>query len=181
MSNTRRSRIDRRWAQMTLAAILFAMVAIPARAIQSNIHPDCVNNPNPILCTHMVYELVEELNSFNLAFVDPNPVEAASFYHPRAIAYSGGFGVFFIGRESILDDALVPLLANIQSISLGVQDFHFSVINPFTIVAYGRIPATGVHKDGTPITQAPLAQTLTWTRNDTFDPKRPFLIMSDQE
>ena len=178
----RNSKIDLKRAQLAVAGLLFLLVAVgPARASGPDIHPDCVNNPEPVLCTHMVHELIEELVNFNQAFINPDPVAAASFYHPRAIAYSGAFGVFFIGRESILNDALIPLLADIRTIALGFQDFHFSVIDSSTIVAYGRIPASGVHNDGRPISQPPLPQILTWTRNNAADEKRPFLIMSDQE
>jgi hypothetical protein len=166
-----------------MVGLLFIMaVPSPAQANQPDIHPDCVTNPRPVLCTAMVNELIEELADFKEAFIVANADEVASFYHPRAIAYTSLTGRFFIGRESILNDAVIPLLANIRTITVGFEDFHFSVMNPLTIVTYGRIPNSGVHKDGTTFADpAGVPQILTWTRSDGSDPKRPFLVMSDQE
>ncbi len=183
MNDMRKTRIAAKWAHLAVAGLLFVL-ALPSLA-QSNqpaIHPDCVTNPQPVLCTVMVNELIEELADFKQAFIAANADAVASFYHPRAIAYTSFAGRFFIGRESILNDALAPLLAGVRTITVGFEDFHFSVINPLTIVTYGRIPNSGVHNDGTIFANpAGVPQILTWTRNDTSDPKRRFLIMSDQE
>lgn len=145
------------------------------------IHPDCMQNPNPYLCTDMVTELLAELAAFNDAFIVPNATEAAAFYHQRATLYTSANNTFYIGHSDILSLFFVPFVAALKTASVDFRPFHFSVISPSVIVSYGRLPASLVLANGTSATQPPLPQTVTWVRNEQYDRKRPFLIISDHE
>ena len=108
-------------------------------------------------------------------------VEAAAFYHERATLYTKASDTFYIGREQILNNYFAPFVANIAKAHVDVQFLHFQYIDPETVIVWGRPTASVTLKDGTMFTQPPLPQTLTFVRNEHYDPKRPFVILADQE
>src|ERR1035438_3388027 len=168
----------------TGAAAIGLLLAAPGPAAKADgftLQPDCQNNPYPSLCNDMVNQLIGELTSFNAVFAHPNAEQAAAFYHPLASLYTTATGQFYIGRDNIQNNYFVPFVASIAHASVNFSTFHYSVIDYNTIVTYGALAASGVLKNGTAFTQPPLPQTLTWVRNDRYDPTHPFLIVSDHE
>ncbi len=153
-----------------------------AQAEQQQIHPDCVMTRTPVLCTATVNQILKELDYFNAVFAGTNvAVEAAAFYHERATLYTKASDTFYIGRDQILTNYFAPFVANIAKAHVDIQFLRFQYIDPETVIVWGRPTASVVLKDGTMLTQPPLPQTLTFVRNERYDPKRPFVILADQE
>jgi len=155
-----------------------------AYAAPPQIHPDCVTSQIPVLCTITVNQLLQELAYFNQVFLAPDassPAAAADFYHADAVLYTKASDTFYVGHKSIQDDYFAPFLSIVKTAHVNVEALHFKMIDFDTVVVYGRPTASLTLKDGTMLTQPPLPQTLTFIRNPRFDPKRPFVIIADQE
>jgi hypothetical protein len=171
------------WKLSRLVRNSFLLAGLASSAVRAElpIHPDCKDNNHPVLCTAMVNDLLEELALANKSFETPNPAAFAEFFHPEATLYVGATSMFFVGRDSIKNNFLIPSFVGVRSASVDFKLFRFAVISPTIIVSYGKLTATIVLDNGLIIKQPPLPQTLTWVRNDRFDRKKPFLITSDHE
>jgi hypothetical protein len=129
----------------------------------------------------MVNDLIQELGYLNDACVTPDAAEIVEFYHPLATVYTAARGQFVVGRENIMSQIYGPFVAQLTTASLDFSVYHFSVIGRDATVAYGAVPGSATLKSGPTITRNPLPQTTTWIRNPLWDPKRPFLLVSEQE
>jgi hypothetical protein len=145
------------------------------------IHPDCVDNSTPRICSAIVAELKGELALFNRDFNPPNVGEIVKFYHPQVVHYVSSIGRWFRGRDDLRNNFFVPFAANIASASLDFSPYHYQVINPNMVITYGAIPGVVHLKNGVTVVQNPLPQTVTCVRNPEFDLARPFVVLADHE
>ncbi len=167
----------------TLAGLVVAGVLAAASPLPQ-IHPDCVASQAPVLCTVTVNQIIQELNYFNQVFSIPGAqgaAQAALFYHPDAVLYTKATDSFYVGRQAIQNTYFAPLFSTIRGAKVDVSALHFAVIDFDSVVVYGRPGATITLPDGTVLNAPPLPQTLTFVRNPQYDPKRPFVMMQDQE
>lgn len=66
----------------------------------------------------------------------------AEFFHPEATSYTNATGTFFVGRDNIKNNFLIPVFAGVRTAKIDFNLFRFSVISPTTIVSYGRLQTT---------------------------------------
>ena len=159
-----------------LASFSMVLMLVGTRSQPGPIHVDCLDHDQPQLCTRVVEELTAELGRFNEAFNPPDLDRLATFYHEDAVVFSRGR--FFVGREEIRNELLRPLVANITGASVDISAFHFQVINPDLVIAYGS-PATVVTlPGGGTVTLPPLTQSHTWIRTSE-DGERRFVLLTD--
>ena len=164
--------------------VIGAALALSASGAPPQIHPDCMRSHTPVLCTSIVNQIIQELAYFNQVFEAPNAdsaAAAADFYHEDAVLYTKASDVFYVGHTSIEQDYFAPFLSVVKTAHVDAELLHFMYVNPELVIVYGRPTASLTMKDGTMLTQAPLPQTLTFVRNPRHDPKRPFVIVADQE
>lgn len=93
-----------------------------------SIHPDCLDHPQPRLCTRVIEELTEELGRFNEAFNPPDLDQLATFYHEDAVLYVGSTGRFFRGRDEIRNEFFAPFVAAFDSATVDTSAFRFQVL-----------------------------------------------------
>ena len=159
-------------------------LTVSASGAPPQIHPDCMTSQTPVLCTSIVDQLLNELGYFNQVFLAPDASSAAAaadFYHEDAVLYTKASDLFYVGRTSIERDYFAPFLSVVKTARVNFEALHFMVVNPEMVIVYGRPTASLTLLDGTMLTQPPLPQTLTFVRNPRHDPKRPFVIVADQE
>jgi hypothetical protein len=145
------------------------------------VHPDCADNQSPHVCTEVIAELKAELALFNQDFNPPNLEEIVKFYDKNVIHYVGSAGRWFRGRDDLRNNFFAPFVAQVASASLDFSPYHFRVISPNLVISYGAVPGVVHLKGGATLVQNPLPQTVTWVRNPDFDPKRPFVVLTDHE
>ncbi len=151
-----------------------------ARGGFGSIHADCLEHRLPRFCSHIIAEILEELDRFNGFFAAPDADRLAEFYHEDAILFVGSTGRFFRGREAIRNEFFVPLVAEIIQATVDVTAFRFQVLSANLIIVYGAPMAVVTFKDGSTVTLPPLPQTLTWVRQ-YGNRTHPFVILADHE
>src|SRR6185295_11639340 len=163
-----------------LAAACGMLMTVSASSGAGAIHPDCVDNHQPQVCTRVVEDLLAELGAFNAAFNPPDADRLAAFYHEDAILFVGSAGRFFRGHDEIRDEFFAPLVAGITGATVDISAFHFQVISPNLAILYGSPTTVVTFPDGSVVTLPPLPQTLTWVRQGG-DRARPFVVLTDHE
>ena len=161
----------------TLGVALLIILAVPPSIkSQGSIHVDCLDHDQPQLCTRVVEELIENMGHFNEAFNPPNLDRLALFFHEDAVVFSNGR--FFVGREQIRNELLTPLVAGVAGATVDISAFHFQVINPNLVIAYGSPRTVITLPNGSAVTLPPLTQSNTWVRQSE-DGDRRFVLLTD--
>ncbi len=142
------------------------------------IHPDCADHPRPRMCTAVVLKLQEELNLFRQAFLSPTPDLLTSFHHPLGTYF---LTTTFVRGKNEIRALYTQLLSTIVSADLDTSTFRFQVIDPCTVITYGRISGTLFLADGSSVPQTELPITLVWTCRDAKAQGRTFLIAAGHE
>jgi ketosteroid isomerase-like protein len=138
------------------------------------VHPDCVDNPQPEMCTNVVETILVELEDWSVALLDGNIDEISDFYvDPGAVVFN--LGAFYRGKDAYRSGFLFPMFS--YQVSGAYFDFsatRFQVLSADLVVQYGAVPGTLFNKDSSTV---PLQQSTmsVWTRNHG-DPKRPFAV-----
>ena len=144
------------------------------------IDPDCMDNASPHVCTEVVAEIKDELNRYNQALNPVNVDEVMKFYHPQLIHYVSAMGRWFRGRDDFRDNFIAPWAQSMTSVALDLSQFHYRVVTPNLVIAYGAIPGVLNLKNGTTVMQT-LPQTVTLVRNPDYDLARPFVVIANHE
>jgi ketosteroid isomerase-like protein len=138
------------------------------------VHPDCVDNAQPEMCTNVVETILLELEAWHVALLDGNIDEMAEFYvDPGAIVSI--FGEFYRGKDAYRSGFLTPMFTyQVCSADFDFSATRFQVLSPDLVVQYGSVPGTLFNYDSSTI---PLQQSTMsiWTRNHG-DQKRPFAV-----
>ncbi len=167
---------------IVLACALWAGSHSLARADDPpfTIDPNCVDNASPHVCTEVVAEVKAELNLYNQALNPVNVDEIMKFYHPQLIHYVSTIGRWFRGRDDFRNNFIAPWAQAMDRVTLDLSQFHYRVVSPNLVIAYGAIPGVLRLKNGTSFMQT-LAQTITLVRNPDYDPGHPFVVIANHE
>lgn len=168
--------------RIILSVSAAAALALPAIFSSSQasadpaLHPDCVDNQHPQLCTFFVNQLEDELIALRQAFVAGNLNTMASFYmSPGAVVKIGES--FYRGHSSYRNDFLGPFYANmIRSADFDVSNTRFQMVSPGVIVQYGTLDAGVTFQDNSTGVISSRAM-LVWVYNG--GPDRPFLVAAE--
>jgi ketosteroid isomerase-like protein len=137
------------------------------------VHPDCVDNPHPTVCTKTVETILSETQDLRDAFNGGDLDEMASFYAPPAVVT--GFEQFYRGHDSYRYDFLPSLFPSVMySVDFDFTDSRLQVVSPDVVIQYGYALGTTALSDGSTGTLTERFLQV-WTRNPG-DHERPFLI-----
>jgi ketosteroid isomerase-like protein len=162
-------------------------VPLPARArlrptegsvasASHTLHPDCVDNAQPLLCTKLVGNLEAEWANLRQAFVAGDLEEITSYYsNPNGVTHF--FGQFYRGHAAYEHDFLAPLYETITSADLDPSGTRYQMISRDVVVQYGVVNGTLTLHDGSTMLIAESAM-LVWVRSHG-QPGRPFVIAAE--
>lgn len=145
------------------------------------IHQDCVDSPQPILCTHDIEALELEVGEMVQAYAVGDIDAIMSFHSSPGLVYKI-FDTFHRGAASYEGDVLRLFFEQVgDSIGLDLSELRYQMITQDVYIQYGYFTDTITFKDGS-VQSTPRRVMITWVKNNgSGNQGRPFVIAANMQ